>query len=260
DPQSLFPDRDRLNILCLGLDRNWTKEGLPYTKTVRSDTMMVASLDLRKRSVAILSIPRDSRVHVPDHGLRKINEARMLGGIDLAIDTVREFLEIPIDYYIRVKLGAVERVVDALGGVQVHVEKDMKYDDNWGQLHIDLKEGEQHLTGKQVEGYMRFRHDAEGDFGRMRRQQQVLRAIPQQLKSPSTLLHLDEWIDLFNRNVDTNLSRAELMGLGRMFYGTQLSDIVTETLPARSIMIDEISYLEVYEKPKKELVDWLLRG
>src|SRR5262245_40043703 len=67
DPQSLFPDRDRLNILCLGLDRNWTNEGLPYTKTVRSDTMMVASLDLRKRSVAILSIPRDSRVHVPDH-------------------------------------------------------------------------------------------------------------------------------------------------------------------------------------------------
>jgi LCP family protein required for cell wall assembly len=196
-PESLFPDRDRLNILCLGLDRNWTNQGLPYTKGTRSDTMIIVSLDLRKRSVAALSIPRDSRVQVPDYGLHKINEAHMLGGIDLTIDTVREFLEIPIDYYIRVKLGAVEKVVDALGGVQVHVEKDMKYDDNWGQLHIDLKEGDQLLTGKQVEGYMRYRHDAEGDFGRMRRQQQVMRAIAQQLKSPATLLHLEEWIDLF---------------------------------------------------------------
>jgi LCP family protein required for cell wall assembly len=260
DPESLFPERDRLNILCLGLDRNWTNKGLPYTKTVRSDTMMVVSLDLRKRSVAILSIPRDSRVHVPDHGIHKINEAHMLGGIDLAIDTVREFLEIPIDYYIRVKLGGVEKVVDALGGVQLRVEKDMQYDDNWGQLHIDLKEGDQRLTGKQVEGYMRFRHDGEGDFGRMRRQQQVMRAIAQQLRSAGTILHLDQWIDLFNQNVDTNMSRAELMGLARMFYGTQLTDILTESLPARSTMIDEISYLEVYEKPKKELVDWLLRG
>jgi polyisoprenyl-teichoic acid--peptidoglycan teichoic acid transferase len=260
NPESLFPDRDRLNILCLGLDRNWTNQGLPYTKDVRTDTMMMVSLDLRKRRVAVLSIPRDSRVHVPDHGLRKINDAHQLGGIDLTIDTVREFLDVPVDYFIRVKLGAVEKVVDALGGVQLHVEKDMKYDDNWGQLHIDLKEGDQRLTGKQVEGYMRFRHDGEGDFGRMRRQQQVLRAVAQQLKAPSTVLHLDQWIDLFNRSVDTNLSKTELMGLARMFYGTQLENIVTETLPARSLMIDEISYLEVYDKPKEELVNWLLRG
>jgi LCP family protein required for cell wall assembly len=259
-PESLFPGRDRLNILCLGIDRNWTNRNLPYSDDARSDTMLVLSLDLRQRTVAVLSIPRDSRVELPDHGWQKINAAHAFGGVDLAMDTVREFLDVPIEYYIRVKIGAVEKVVDALGGVQLHVEKDMQYDDNWGQLHVDLKGGDQRLTGKQAEGYMRFRHDGEGDFGRMRRQQQVLRTVAQQLKSPATLLHLGKWIDVFTRNVDTNLSRAELMGLARMFYGTQLQDIVTETLPGRNQMIDGIAYVEVYDQPKKDMVDWLLRG
>lgn len=259
-PEALFPGLERLNILCLGLDRNWTNKGMPYTKNVRSDTMIVVSLDLRRRTVAALSIPRDSRVEIPDHGIRKINDAHQLGGVDLAIDTVRHFLEIPIDFYVVVRIGAVERVVDALGGLWIDVEKDMKYDDNWGQLHIDLKKGKQLLDGKQVEGYMRFRHDIEGDFGRMRRQQQVLKAIAQQVKSPATLLHLDRWIDLLNENVETNLTRTEMLGLARMFYNVRIEDILTETLPARSRIIDNISYLEVHEKSKQDLVDWLLRG
>ena len=126
-PETLFPGVDRLNVLCLGLDRNWTNKGMPFTKKVRSDTMIVLSLDLRGRTVSALSIPRDSRVSIPGHGVRKINDAHQIGGVDLTIDTVREFLEIPIDYYVVVRLGAVERVVDALGGLPIDVEKDMKY-------------------------------------------------------------------------------------------------------------------------------------
>lgn len=259
-PEAMFPGVGRMNILCLGLDRNWTNKGMPYTKNVRSDTMIVLSLDLRERTVSALSIPRDSRVEIPDHGLHKINDAHQIGGVDLAIDTVREFLEIPIDYYVVVRIGAVEKVVDALGGLQIDVEKDMKYDDNWGQLHIDLKRGDQRLTGKQIEGYMRFRHDGEGDYGRMRRQQQVLRTIAEQAKTPTTLLNLDKWIDLLNENVETNLSRAEMLALARIFYDVRLEQIATESLPARSVMIDEVSYLEVRDEEKKDLVDWLLRG
>jgi LCP family protein required for cell wall assembly len=259
-PEALFPGVERLNILCLGLDRNWTRKGMPYTKKVRSDTMIVLSLDLRERTVSALSIPRDSRVSIPGSGVRKINDAHQIGGVDLAIDTVREFLEIPIDYYVVVRIGAVERIVDALGGVDIDVEKDMKYDDNWGQLHIDLKKGEQRLTGKEIEGYMRFRHDGEGDFGRMRRQQQVLRAITQQVKSPAILLHLDRWIELLNENVDSNLTRTEMLALARMFYDVHMEQIETESLPARGVMIDEVSYLVVDEDRKKDLVDWLLRG
>ena len=107
---------------------------------------------------------------------------------------------------------------------------------------------------------MRFRHDGEGDFGRMRRQQQVLRTIMQQAKSPATLLHLDRWIDLLNENVESNLTRAEMLALARMFYDVRLDRIATESLPARSVMIDEISYLEVDDDKKKDLVNWLLRG
>jgi LCP family protein required for cell wall assembly len=260
NPESFFPGVERLNILCLGLDRNWDRKNQPFTKNVRSDTMIVVSLDLNRRTVSALSIPRDSRVRIPDYGLHKINDAHQIGGVDLAIDTVREFLEIPIDYYVVVKLGAVEKVIDAMGGLQIDVEKEMKYDDSWGHLHIDLKAGPQRLSGHQVEGYMRFRKDAEGDYGRMRRQQQVMRALASQVRTPATLLKLDTLIDLFNQNVESNLSRPEMMALARMFYQTPLDQIATASLPARNLMLDGIAYLDVYEEQKDLLVDWLLRG
>src|SRR5207244_1044751 len=123
-PDALFPGETRLNILCLGLDRDWTNKDLPYSTQSRTDTMIAASLDLLLQRVTALSIPRDMRVEIPGHGCSKINDAYPLGGIDCVLETVNRFLGIRMDYYVLVKLGAVQRLVDAIGGITINVEKE----------------------------------------------------------------------------------------------------------------------------------------
>lgn len=259
-PEQLFPGQTRLTLLCMGLDRNWTDQNMPYTKNARTDTMMAVDLDLVTRQVHVLSIPRDLRVEIPGHGFHKINDAHAIGGVPLALETVQQFLGVSIDYYVVVKLGAVRKFVDAINGVTLDVEKDMDYEDKWGHLFIHLKEGVQTLNGEQVEGYMRFRHDAEGDFGRMRRQQQAMRAVLAAVQSPGVAVHVPRLIETYTETIDTNLKREQILGLARLFHQVQPETVVTETLPGRSRMRDGISYLEPMEKRQETLVDWLLRG
>jgi LCP family protein required for cell wall assembly len=259
-PEELFPGQTRLTILCMGLDRNWTDRNLPYSKDTRTDTMMALSLDLQTQRVQVLSIPRDLRVEVPGYGMHKINDAHRFGGVPLAIETVQHFLGVGMDYYVLVKLGAVKRFVEAIGGITLDVEKDMDYDDNWGQLHIHLKKGVQRLTGEQVEGYMRYRHDAESDFGRMRRQQQAVRAVLAALQSPWVVKRVPKLIDAFSESIDTNLRRDQILGLANLFHQVRPEEVVAETLPGRDRMLDGISYLEPIEGRQKILVDWILKG
>jgi polyisoprenyl-teichoic acid--peptidoglycan teichoic acid transferase len=259
-PDALFPGQTRLNILCLGLDRDWTDKDLPFSTKSRTDTMIAASLDLLSQQVTALSIPRDMRVEIPGHGFDKINDAYPSGGIDRVLETVNQFLGLRMNYYVLVKLGAVERFVDAIGGITLDVEKAMDYDDNWGQLHIHLQRGVQHLNGEQVEGYMRFRHDAESDFGRMRRQQQALRAVLAKLQSPAVAMRVPRLIDDFNQSIETNLTREQILGLARLFHQVRPEEVVSDALPGRCRMFDGISYLEPEEGARTTLVDWLLRG
>jgi LCP family protein required for cell wall assembly len=259
-PEQLFPGRNRLNILCLGLDRDWTDQNLPYSTQSRTDTMMVASLDLLSQRVTTLSIPRDMRVEIPRHGFRKINAAYPCGGVALTRATVDQFLGVGTDYYVLVKLGAVQRFIDAIGGVTLAVEKEMHYDDNWGHLHVHLKRGVQHLNGEQVEEYLRFRHDAESDFGRMRRQQQAMRAILARLQSPSVAMRVPQLIGAFSRSIETNLSREQILGLASLFHQVRPETVVGDALPGRERVQNGIDYLEPIEGRQRILVDWLLKG
>ncbi len=259
-PEQLFPGQTRLNILCLGLDRDWNDRDLPSSKRSRTDTMIVASLDLAAQRVTALSIPRDTRVEIPRHGVRKINDAYPCGGIDGTLATVNRFLDVPMDYYVLVKLGAVQRFVDAIGGITVDVEKEMDYDDDWGQLHVHLKQGSRHLNGAQVEGYMRFRHDREGDFGRMRRQQQTVKAMLAALQTPAVALRLPRLIDAFSQSVETNLTRDQILALARMFHQVRPEEVVSDVIPGWNRMEDGIAYVEPDTRREKRLVDWLLRG
>jgi len=260
NPKDAFPRQNRINILCLGLDRNWTRKNMPYTKDARTDTMMVASLDLDTQRVSILSIPRDTRVELPRGGVEKINAAHSLGGIPYTKETVEQFLGIKIDYHVVIKQEAIEGAINALGGVKMKVEKDMDYDDNWGHLHIHLKKGVQTLNGEQVVGYMRFRKDEEGDLGRIRRQQQVVRVLTGEMKNPHVVTKVGGLFDQINKYVKTDLSKQQIVALGRMFHQTDLDNVVTASLPCYARMIDGISFLEPEDDKKELVVDWLLRG
>jgi len=258
-PHEQFPGKDHLNILVMGIDDNWTNRDQMYTKGARTDTLMVVSLDLKNQTARMLSIPRDSRVRIAGtHHWGKINGAFATGGPARAIATVENFLDVPIDHYVVLKIDATRKLVDAVGGVDLNVEKDMKYNDNWGHLHIDLKMGMQHLTGEQAVGYIRFRHDREGDFGRIRRQQQLLHAIADKIKGDPLLINTV--LPSVRDTVNTDLTDGQISALAEIFRGVNTSRIVTGYIPGSNQKIDGVWFLIPKEDKKKQYVDWLLKG
>lgn len=256
DPgKAAFGERTSMNILLLGVDYNYTNQAIRYTKGARSDTIVVVRVDRWGSALSMLSVPRDSRVYVEAAGqYTKINDAFALGGPRAARATVEDFLGIKIDHHILVKVDAAAKLVDTLGGVPLTVEKEMHYDDNWANFHVHLKPGPQRLNGKQVVGYCRFRHDEEGDFGRMRRQQQFLTALVRELKRPSNIQRIPQFAELARENLETDLTTEQMMGLGNLYRSFPLSRLRKGTVPCGDAWIDEIAYLIPYEEETHALV------
>jgi polyisoprenyl-teichoic acid--peptidoglycan teichoic acid transferase len=218
--EQAFGAKSHLNILCLGVDYNHDSKGMLYTKFARTDTIFVVSIDRSARSLNVLSVPRDTWVDVPNHGFDKINAAYSLtaaGDLKRTVACVQNLLGVPIDHTIVIKPYAAERLVDAVGGVDLVIDRDMNYDDNWGDLHIHLKKGPAHLNGKQAVGFIRFRKDAEGDRGRMRRQQVFLHALVKQAARFDTLLHVQGIAQAVRQNVKSSLDMAQLIDLGMLY-------------------------------------------
>ena len=134
----------RLNLLLLGYQAD---EG-------NSDTVILAHLDIDQRTATLVSIPRDTWVAIPRHGHEKINAAIGFGGPAMAARVVSALTGAHIDATVAIQPDGAKQLVDAMGGMNVNVERDMDYDDNYGNLHIHLKKGEQYLTGGQVLGYV----------------------------------------------------------------------------------------------------------
>ena len=113
--EALLVAKDKTTVMIMGVDERKDDVG-------RSDTLMLATVDPKKKSASLLSIPRDTRVHVPGYGYDKINVAYSLGGHNLTQDTVEEFLDTPVDHYVLIKVPAFKRIIDAIGGVDIDVE------------------------------------------------------------------------------------------------------------------------------------------
>lgn len=237
-----FPQLSRpVNILVLGTkvltSDIGAKSDAGYQPLVNSvsgltDTMMLIRFDPNQQKLTVLSIPRDTQAEIKDHGIRKINEANTLGGPSLAAQTVSHLLgDVPIDRYLRVNVQAIEKLVDALGGVTVYVPKDMKYQDDSQHLYINLKEGEQHLDGNKTLQLLRFRKDNLGDIGRIQRQQMLTRALIEQSLKPQTLLKIPDILSILQSYIDTNLSMEELVAVAAMAAKTPRNDVQMLMLP-----------------------------
>lgn len=256
-----FAGKDRLNILCLGLDANWTERDIMYTKDARSDTIFVVSLSLPDHTVSILSIPRDSRVLIGKTGsYDKINAAYSYGGVEMARATIEQFLGVPLDHYMVLRVEATKKLVDQLGGIPVDVEKNIDYDDNWGHLHVHLKKGWQRLNGEQAVGYARFRYDEEADFGRIRRQQQVMRALVAEMKRPSHIKDIPGIAAIVKKSVETDLKPEEIVDLIRVFKDIDPAGIQKGMVAGLGEDIEGISYVIPDDKEKERLVKRLLLG
>ncbi|MBI3927452.1 MAG: LCP family protein [Armatimonadetes bacterium] len=255
-----FRGRDRINLLVLGIDYNYTMEGIHYTKGARSDTLFVVSLDPDAEFLNVLSIPRDTQVFISEeHGTDKINGAFAAGGIEQAMETVSEFLGVPVDHYLILKVDGARALIDALGGLPIEVEKDMDYDDNWGRLHIHLKKGPQVLTGEQAVGYARFRMDEEGDRGRIRRQQQVIRALVDKLHDPAVITRLDEIAQIVKDNVETDLQILEMVDLANLYDGFDQGMIRGESIVGDDAETEGVSYIIPYAPENERIVRRLLK-
>lgn len=206
------------NFLLLGVDDDGTD-------TYRTDTMMVASWDKKDGSVKLISFMRDIYAVIPGYDAHKLNAAYALGGVQTLKDTLTSMFDLPIHHYVLVDFERFEQIIDIAfpEGVEIDVEKDMSY-----RIGVDLREGNQRLNGKELLGYARFRADDEGDFGRVRRQQQVIQAVKDEALNVYTLPQLPQALGAVSQLVATDLTTKEQLSKA-MAYAVQSKNTI-ETL------------------------------
>ncbi|MEO1131157.1 MAG: LCP family protein [Cyanobacteria bacterium J06639_1] len=224
---STKPLEKPLSVLVLGVDRPDPQRSTSRPQQMwsgRSDTILLVRVDPVAEAINVLSVPRDTRVRLPERGIGKINSANARGGPLLTGEILSTLLsDAPVDRYVLLNTEGIVALVDALGGIDIYVEKDMQYDDNTQDLHIDLKQGQQRLNGDQAHQYLRFRQDELGDIGRVQRQQKLMRVISRQLLKPRTLLRFPKIKQAIEENVETSLTWEELFAILRFAFDSQES-------------------------------------
>ncbi|MBV8333671.1 MAG: LCP family protein [Candidatus Eremiobacteraeota bacterium] len=243
--------RSKLNLLLLGYQDD----------EATTDTVVLAHLDVDRQTATLVSIPRDTWVPVPGAGMQKINAAYAYGGAKSTAKVVSALLGgIPIDATIALQPEGASQIVDAIGGLNVDVDESMDYDDNNGALHIHLKKGEQYLTGSQVVGYIRFRHDATGDFGRVKRQQQILKNMMDQLSQPQNWAKLPRIMQFARKDMSTSLSDQQLLALLEIYRNVPDDNVRTFTLPSKVGWVGDASVVFADRRWAKLVGDLLFRG
>lgn len=245
-PDYAFAGRDRLNILILGADHDYDNKARPLPRPARSDTILVVSLS-RYGEASILSIPRDTMVRF-NRKLHKINAAHAIGGPELVQQVLMDQFGIVTHHFVQITFDAFVKLVDLVGGVELFVEYDMHYDDNWGKLHIHLQRGWHRLNGEQAMGYVRYRGkgyrrfcpkckvkiehwDPRGDLGRVERQQQFLKVLAKKLLQPNMVTKLPRLVSIAHQYIATDMDLRTMLSLANFARQLNLDAIKTATLP-----------------------------
>ena len=247
----------RQNILFMGVDVVSNAQD-PF-KGNRSDTMLLISIAPYGKDINIISIPRDSKVYIANRNKPdKINHAFAYGGPDLSVKTVEETFGVRIDHYIALSNEGLIKFIDTIGGLPIYIEKDMYYHDSTAGLHIELTQGEHVLNGEQTEGYLRFRKDALGDIGRIRRQQWFFNALMAGLNEPSVLVKLPEVLKVMPKYIKTDLSVYELSQYAAMVKSIDTSSIQVATLPGTPSTKGIVSYWILDPDKTQEIINKLV--
>ena len=242
----------RLNVLILGVD-DGDNEYKDAPK--RTDVMLLASFDPVNNDVALLSLPRDTRVKIPgNQGFYKIIHAYAYGGISLAKKTVANLLQIPIHYYVLLNWQGFKDVIDNIGGIDYYVENDMDYEDPYADLKIHIEHGYQHMDGEKAGQYIRFRNDELGDIGRVQRQQRFLKALASEIFSVGNVIKVPSLINSVEKYIETDmdfLTMAKAANSFKVFGGDKVK---SQMLYGDFQTIDGVSYwVTTPEKTEKTL-------
>lgn len=262
-PPALVDVPDTVQVfLFMGVD---ARPGEPIDVGVRPDSLSVAAYDTATNSCRLLSIQRDSRVELPGYGLSKINHALAMGGIEYQKLVVEQFLGIPIDHYALIDFTGVAAVVDKIGGVDVVIS-----DDPFTIGEYTFKPGPAHLSGSEALAYSRYRNGPDGDFGRIRRQHQIIGAALTKLSSssaPSMAQLVPTTMDDLAAHFRTDLGVSDLTSLATdVIQHCSASRSADETIQGSAswftdpIMNMELWYLTVDPEDRDRKVRWLVTG
>lgn len=238
-------DADPFTVLVLGVDQR------PYDRG-RSDVMILMAVNPAKGSVLIFNIPRDTRTDIVGHGtVDKINHAYAFGGVEMSISSVENFLQFPIDYYIKVDMEGFSSIVDSLGGVTVDNHMRFEY------AGYDFDQGKLNLNGEEALAFSRMRfEDPKGDLGRNARQREVLKGILNKLIRISTVFKLESLLDNIGNSVKTDISFEEM----KMFvteYRQKLKKLEQVEIAGHGQKMNGIWYYIVADQEREKITSTL---
>ncbi|MEE6451410.1 LCP family protein [Gottfriedia acidiceleris] len=236
-----FKEKNPFSVLLLGVDKRPGDQG-------RSDSLMVLTVNPTKHITKIISIPRDTRTEiVGKNRIDKINHAFAFGGIQMSVNTVEKFLNIPIDYYIEVNMEGFKGIVDAIGGVEVMNTLDFTNDG------YHFKKGLLYLNGEKALSFSRMRYeDPQGDFGREARQRQIIQEVINKGTKIKSLVSYKDILNSISKNLETNLSLDEMFDIQKSYRGATDS-IEQQQLEGSGKMIKGIYYYLVPEENRLAL-------
>ena len=221
----------------------------------RSDTIIYTALRPVDRKIEMVSIPRDTRVDIPEVGADKINAAMAYGGMDLLSQTVENTLNNPVDHTVLVNFQSFARIIDAMGGIKMNVPQKMYLPEEG----IDLEAGEQKLKGDDALAFVRWRGDGLGDIGRMERQSQFMQAVMDKMR------HLPPWrilptIWAISHEIETDMSMFDLLHLGWNFIGMDGNALEYQAFALDPTYIDGVSYVLLDDQNVNEVVQLMKYG
>ncbi|MEI2404650.1 LCP family protein [Niallia taxi] len=210
------------NVLLLGSD---AREG---DKQSRTDTIMVAQFHPEKGTYKLISLMRDMYVDIPGYGKDRINTAFTRGGPELLRQTIKENFDVDLQYYAIVNFQGFEALIDEAfpDGVEIDVEKKMSKN-----IGVTLEPGLQKLNGKQLLGYVRFRHDAISDFGRVQRQQKALEALASQISGVQTVAKLPKLAGVMMPYINTSMNTKDIIYVGSDLIRHKNQEVETLRIP-----------------------------
>jgi len=254
--------KEPVNIMLLGMDIGDPKQ-IDNQSIKRTDTIMVLNYNPANKRLNVVSIPRDTLINLSDRNI-KINAAYAIGGYPKIKSEAESLLNIKINYLVKIDYNAFREIVDALGGIEMKIERNMIYDDEGQNLHINFKAGETvTLDGKKAEEFFRWRKNndgsgfANGDLDRIENQQKFISKVVEKCTSPSILFRAPSIMSALGDNIETNMSATEILSYGLKFMNLKKENMTMVTVAGTPKTINRESFLIFDKNENKDLLSSL---
>lgn len=260
--EKLKTNGESCNILVMGVDVG-TPGATNANDPKRTDTMIVAHYNAENKNISLVSIPRDTLIKINNKN-QKINAAHAIGGVTYAVDAVEELLGIRIDYYGKINYEGFRNVIDAIGGVDMDITRNMHYDDSTQNLSINFEKGTTvHLDGKKAEEFFRWRKNNDGtgfkngDLDRIENQHLFINKVMEKLKSPIIVLKIPSILSAIQNSVETNMDAKDILKYGYIFATIDKEKFSMDTIKGVLKTLNGQSYLVYDEAQNKSIISKL---